>query len=274
LSDWLFKPIFTYKKGEKVNMLDKDGNEIVEPLEDEELLDDDQQEEVVDDDTIEDDDTQADDDQEDSREDVVPLKTHLNIKSQNRELKKRLSQLEKAQYSSEALEYKNKVKTEYLDAGYDEKSAEMLSKHLAEIREVAMTKKQPSLEDQILDEINDLAETDEFYSDALKYQDNIVLKIREFKNKGADLSVEDAYILVRNARVRHREVTANKKQREILRNKQTGKTGKTNVPTGKGTPLKQTYKLDDNDKKALTELQKAQPDKNWTSKKYYEIMKK
>jgi hypothetical protein len=204
----------------------------------------------------------------DLQEDTVPLKTHLELKRQNKDFKRRLAELEKVTYSSEIRDYKARIKQEYIEAGYEEPFAELQSKHLAETREIALIKKTSSIEDDVSDEIDELAESDEFYSDAINFKDQIVKKIKDFKSKDIDLNVEDAYVLVRNVRTRYKEVKTNRDQRDKIRSKNTGIKG-TNLPTASGGKVTPKYKLDADDIKALKGLQKMQPDKNWTPEKYY-----
>ena len=180
--------------------------------------------------------------------------------------------MEKRAYNQDNLDYKNKTKARYIEAGYDEGLADMLAEDLANIREIGTAKKKYDEDDILDDEIKDLSRTDEYFADAVQYSGDIKEKINEFKKKGVDLTVEDAFALVSNNRRKNKEYYENSTQREIIRNKNSGN-GQTNVPTANGTKPDTRYKLDSDDRKALAELQKIQPEANWTPEKYHKIMK-
>lgn len=211
------------------------------------------------------------DELQEQKDDTVPLKTHLEVKRQNKQFKQKLKELESLRYDRDTLEYKSKIRQEYLDAGYEEGFAELQARHLADIRETAMAKKQNEYEDDFDQEVQELAESDEFFADAVDQKDKILAKIKDFEKKGVELSIEDAYVLVVNTRRRIKDVSVNRQQREILKGKGAGGKG-SNVPTAGATKLTGSYKLSPEDRKALAGLQKMQPDAKWTEEKYYKTI--
>lgn len=213
---------------------------------------------------------------EETTPDMVPLKTLLDVKRQLKETKYKLADYESKQHSQENIAYRDSIKKKYLDNGYEENLANLIADDLASLREISANRKIENEYDILDDEISYLAKTDEFYADAVDYQDDIKGKIKEFKKKGVDLSIEDAYVLTVNHKRKNRENRENREtstQREILKNKNSGATGGTNVPTAGGTGIKQQYNLDSDDKKALAKLQRLQPGAKWTAEKYYKMVK-
>lgn len=206
-------------------------------------------------------------------QDMVPLKTHLEVKRLNKELKNKLAKFEETQYTNESLVYKNSVIKKYTDAGYEPSLAELIAEDMTNIRDLATSKKQSYIEDSIDEDIQDLAGTDEYYKDALDYTDAIKAKIKEFKKKGVELDVGDAYALVVNRTQKTRNTNIDS-QREVLNNKKSGiPTGTTNVPTASGSKVTTQFDLDADDNKALKRLQLMQPDAGWTPEKYSKMMK-
>jgi hypothetical protein len=239
---------------------------------DEEKLDQELDDQTTDED-LQDVDTGSDDTTPDEgSNDTVPLRTHLEIKKSLKEAKKRLADLEKRTYDQDMLDYKGQIIDKYTKAGYEENLASMLADDLASIRERQAAKRQYDEEDLLDDEIKDLASTDEYFADAVQYSDDIKNKVKEFKKKNVDLSVEDAFALVATTRRRSKELKINAVQREIIRNKNSG-SGQPNVPTTGGSSVSQKFNLDSDDRKALKQLQQMQPNANWTPEKYHKIMK-
>lgn len=121
------------------------------------------------------------------------------------------------------------------------------------------------LKDKQLDyDIRELATADEFYSDAASYKDAIKEKMRAY-----NVDAKEAYMLIRG-RSRMRELQLQNEQRMAAKRSKI-KTKK--VENAKPLPVSAPYKLDDYDKKALAELQKAQPEAGWNAEKYFKTMK-
>jgi hypothetical protein len=207
------------------------------------------------------------------QEDTVPLKTYLATKGEMKSLKKRLADLEQKQYTQDNLDYKSKTRQRYIDAGYEEGLADLIAEDIANIRDASASRRQSEEMDSIDEEINDLSHTDNYYRDAIEYADSIKSKISDFKKKGVEISIEEAYALVANHKRKNKELYENNRQKEILDNKNSGIAGGANVPTASGGKVTPNYKLDSDDKKALAQLQEMQPEAGWTPEKYYKMIK-
>lgn len=185
--------------------------------------------------------------------DTVSLSRFMQEKKRRKDLERVLSQ-------QEAERKELNVVQQYLERGYPEFEATNLAK-----RDVTHDRELESLKSRFQDsEIKDLSRSGDFFSDAETFTDEIKEKM-----KSLNISAKDAYMLVRGE-TRSYEVQLKKEQRAAVQRKQT--TSKT-VTTAKTTTPTSPYKLDENDKKALAGLQKAQPDGGWSVEKYYKLMK-
>ena len=217
---------------------------VEESVVDETVVDDVVDEPVVDDEPV---------DEPTKPSDHVPLAKYMVEKKKRQELERVLSQ-------QEAERKELNVVQGYLERGYPEFEAATLAK-----RDVSHDRELESLKARFQDtEIKDLSRSGDFYSDAETFTDEI-----KDKMKSLNISAKDAYMLVRGE-TRSYEVQLKKEQRAAVQRKQT--TSKT-VTTAKATAPTSPYKLDENDKKALAGLQKAQPDGGWSLEKYYKLMK-
>ena len=217
---------------------------IEEPVVDETVVDDEVDEPVVDDELVE---------ELPKPSDHVPLTKYMAEKKKRQELERMLSQ-------QEAERNELNVAQQYLERGYPEFEARNLAK-----RDVSHDRELESLKSRFQDtEIKDLSRSGDFYSDAETFTDEI-----KDKMKSLNISAKDAYMLIRGE-TRSYEVQLKKEQRAAAQRKQT--TSKT-VTTAKPTAPTSPYKLDEDDKKALGALQKAQPDSGWSVEKYYKLMK-
>src|SRR5690606_22965790 len=144
----------------------------------------------------------------------------------------------------------------YVQRGYPEPEA----RNLAE-EKVRQEQELSSVRDMKYDmEIRDLTK-DTFFADA----DTFKSELKE-KMKSLNIGAEEAYMMVRG-RARAQEIKLETEQRAAVKKK-------TKKPAGaKPSPVTSPYKLDEHDKKALAELQKAQPETGWTVEKYHKLMK-
>ncbi len=107
--------------------------------------------------------------------------------------------------------------------------------------------------------------SDPFFADAETYADELKEAMRENKK----ISVRQAYMMVRGE-ARTREFQQEQEQKNLNnRRKAEGKKIVSSSPSSVTSP----YKLDEDDKKALARLRRADPEAKWTVQKYYEIMK-
>lgn len=188
------------------------------------------------------------------RSEQVPLSKYMQEKKRRQELEKLFNQ-------QAADREKDKLVSELIDRGWPAAEAELQASEKVRQRQEAEEVKL-----KLLDfEIKDLAKSDPFYSDAEAFKDEIKDKMRDLK-----CDAETAYMLLRG-KARTREVQLQREQREQVKRKSPAATKK--VASAMPEPPKSPYKLDDADKKALAELQKAQPDAKWTAEKYHKLMK-
>jgi len=199
----------------------------------------------------------------------VPLSTYLELKNKYKSTKKEYAELKDKTIDKDLLEYKENIKNKYVKEGYNEDLAEMLANDLSEMR--ASIQQRDSKYAYIEEDIEDLS-SDPIFRDIGDYKESIIEKIKETKKKGYDLTVEDAYIIVSrgNTRTKLKDRKINDTQREILNRKNKGTTTM-NVATSSSNSSTPKYKLDQDDRKALIELQKMQPDAKWTPEKYYKM---
>lgn len=221
--------------------------------------------------TLETEELETDDqDYSDEPQDTVPLKSHLEVKKKLRETKMRLEELEAKEYTEKVRTKRESVKQKWISKGFDEDTANMMADEIAGVYEEIGAAKQTQQETVVDEEIEELAE-DDFYSDIKTYKKEIKNKISRFKKVGENLTVEEAYLMVVGPRTKYRDSSIRNQQKTILNNKKNGSESRPNVKTAASSNSKNPYPLDANDKKALVGLKKAQPDSNWTEKKYYEM---
>lgn len=207
---------------------------------------------------------------EEPQDDTVPLKSHLEVKKKLREAKMRLEELEAKEYSEKIRIKRETVKNKWLSKGFDDDTASLMADEIAGVYEEIGAARQSHKESIVDEEIEELSE-DDFYSDIKTYKKEIKNKINRFKKAGEDITVEEAYLMVVGPRTKYRDTSIRTKQKEILNNKKNGTASKLNVKTAASSNAKNLYPLDPVDKKALVGLKKAQPEANWTEKKYFEM---
>lgn len=186
--------------------------------------------------------------------DSVPLSKYMEEKRKRQEYERLLA-------SQEDQKKLLDKKQELVNRGWPESEAEMLARQEVERDRDRLEMKSRTAEY----DIRDLARSDDFFSDAEAFKD-------EIKEKMLSLNIDarDAYMLVRGP-ARMQEVQLEREQRDVAErrtNKQTKK-----IENASAAPVKSPYKLDADDKKALAELQKAQPNAGWTPEKYAKLMK-
>lgn len=201
---------------------------------------------------------------------TVPLSAYLELKNKYKDNKKKLVEYEDKYISSDLKEYRENIKAKYLKGGYNEELADMLAEDLTKIKEDLYKKGKDNYE-LIDDDIEDL-QTDPIFADIADYRTDIINKITEMKKKGIDINTEDAYVLVRGTKSRLKDYKTNKTQANVLNRKNRGNVT-SNVQTASSSGGSVKYDLDKDDRLALADLQKMQPDAGWTAKKYYEMMK-
>jgi hypothetical protein len=216
-------------------------------------------------DSVDDTDKTEQDDQE-----SVPLSTYLELKSKYKSTKKEYQDLKDKTIDKDILEYKESIKSGYMKDGYNEDLADRMANDLAELKTSILQQQKTNSSSYIDEEIEELS-SDPLFRDIGEYRELIAEKIKDTKKKGYDLAVEDAYVLVsKGFKSKLKDQRVNDTQRDVLNRKNKG-TVKTNVATSNSTSTSPKYKLDADDKKALLELQKMQPNSKWTVEKYYKM---
>jgi hypothetical protein len=223
-------------------------------------------EEVIDDEQLE---------ESGESEETVPLSTFLELKNKYKKIKKQHGELVDKSLEGELVTFKDKKILEYTQLGYTEEQAERFVSDLLELKKQVHNTQVSRFEQDIIEDIDELKK-DTVFKGIEDYTEAIIEKIKETKKKGYKLDVEDAYILVskENRKVKLKDAEINNTQAEIIRNKKLPAKNNSNVSNSQSGGKPVNYGLDEHDRKALTELQKMQPDANWTPKKYYEMIKK
>jgi hypothetical protein len=201
--------------------------------------------------------------------DKVPLSVHLQTKKELKELKKRLRESEERDIDNDLKNTREQIIRKYTEKGYDEELANMLADDIVGIKSEVKKSKLNNIDDSTLDEeLADLSK-DKFFEDAPTFKKDIQARVSEYKKKGIELSVEDAYISLRGKN-RLKEIQTDIEQKASLKRREGEEK---QVPSSTSAAPKNPYPLDDADKKALEGLQKAQPNGGWTPEKYYKLMK-
>lgn len=211
-------------------------------------------------------------DEKEDKKDTVPLSKFLELKKQLKEKNNTLSKYEEKELDNSMIRRKNEIIKKWKDKGYDDDFAESMADDIVSVMQETVTnKKYSKLEEQIAEDLEDLSNSDLFFSDAKAYKKDIVKYIKQMKSKDIDIAIEEAYMHVRGVKNRLKEVQTDLEQRNLY-----GKTQKSKKEVSNSSSVKQSnqYKLDEHDKKALTELKKMQPNSNWSEEKFYKLMKK
>jgi len=244
-----------------------------DPEEKSEELDEEEESEEIDDEEEESEETDEDEDEDEdeeetlkSKDDRVPIKKLMKEKAKNKSLLRRLEALEEKFESDEASRLKSTLLKKYEEAGHD---TDLVRDLLDDVTKLISINKRDTSEDKIMDDIEDLS-TDDLFSDALDYSDQIIQRITDFKKAGVKLSVEDAYFSI----VGKSKIKSKIKDKSIrdaatkrLKSKQTS-TRKTNPEKDTGHKTSNTYGLSKKDIKNFQKLKQMQPNAGWTLSKY------
>ena len=193
--------------------------------------------------------------EEPQKRDYVPLAKYMAEKKRRQELERFFAQ---QQLEREKWEYEN----ELIARGWPKEEAQRQTEQEFRWRmELGMLRNK-----QLDYEIRDLARSgDPFFADADSFKDELKQIMNE-KRVGA----EEAYMLLRGKQ-RLREMQLAEEQKRLAKRKEAGMKKVDTAAPGK---MQTKYKLDEADRKALAELQKAQPEAGWTIEKYWKLMKK
>lgn len=199
----------------------------------------------------------------------VPEATFLEEKKRRKELEHQLREFKEKDVEKDSLLTKTQLKQKYIDKGFDEELADSLAEEFAAMKSEVRKASFKELDNSAIDDdLKELAR-DSFFSDAPTYKNEIQALVKDYKAKGIELDVEEAYFKIRG-KSRMREYRTDIEQKALL-DRRKGEEKK--LPNSNPAPTKDPYPLDDTDKKALEGLQKAQPSAGWTAEKFYKLMK-
>ncbi len=192
---------------------------------------------------------------------TVPLSALIKSREETKaERSKRLA-LEQQLAESRA-EREKADETQHLvdDLGYSEAAAQReVDRRYADRRKMESIEKRLAYGD-----INGLAKEGSLYAGADRYADEIYDAMRKY-----DVDAKHAYLMVCDTdaiAASVKEEQTQQEQRNLLKRRDT----ETKKPeTSSPTRVTSSYKLTDTDRAILAELQKAQPDANWTVEKYW-----
>ena len=207
-------------------------------------------------------DTAGEEDLTSTKNENVPLGKFLEEKKRRRELEKQVREFQDKNSSQESLDKLEKIKNLAKSKGYDDDFADLMAEVSKEM--LSSVTKVDREEREILEDIQDLSEE---YPEAVKYKKEIVEKIKKYRKVDPDFGVEDALNLIKPSKIRTNELKTDIEQKQAIarRNVESKK-----VANSTSSAPNNPYPLDEADKKALEGLQKAQPNSNWTVKKYWE----
>jgi hypothetical protein len=203
-----------------------------------------------------------------AKDESVPLSVFLKTKSEVKQYKKLLDELQKTQIDLETTNKRAELQKMATEKGFDQEFAAFFAEQLTSV-ETKLRQEvrgiQDIKDDPYEDDIEDLTRN-EITNDAKTYKDAIVSKMKEFKQKGVDIDAEAAYWMVRNPKLRMKELIEDKEQKQLIKRS----TAEEKItPQSRPTAPKNPYPLDEADKKALRRLQEFQPYSGWTEEKYY-----
>jgi len=189
----------------------------------------------------------------------------LKERKKRQELERQVKEFESKYLEESFRSTKAELKQEYIDDGLSEEVAEKRAEREAK-RDSQMQKFESmisGLSNPVVDEIRELAESDEFFNDAPSFKEDIAKKMKEHKG----ISAEEAYMMVRG-KERAREVRQNLEVRTQFERKEIEQKG---VPSSGSGKTKELYPLDEEDKKTLQTMQRLKPEDKWTAKRYWEL---
>lgn len=206
----------------------------------------------------------------DEKEESVPLSVYMKEKNKRKALVKEVEDLKEKSYDIETRTFLDETKNELVDAGLDEEIASKLASRIAKV--MGSKNEGKSKYESIYEDIADLAEEDDFFADANEYKQEIAKKIIAAKKVGQKMTPEEAYFALRGKQ-RLREIKNKTDKRKSIQNKDRDLNSTIKTASGNKGNINSKYNLNPEEKRTLSELQKAQPDAKWTAEKYYKLMK-
>lgn len=200
---------------------------------------------------------------------TVPEATFLETKRKLKETERLLREFKEKDVEKDSLLTKTQLKQKYIDKGFDEELADSLAEEFATLKSEVKKASFKELDNSAIDDDLKELSRDSFFSDAPTYKNEIQALVKDYKAKGIELDVEEAYFKIRG-KSRMREYRTDIEQKALL-DRQKGEDKKLPASTPKAP--KDPYPLDDTDKKALEGLQRLDAKGGWNAEKYYKLMK-
>ena len=194
-------------------------------------------------------------------DDYIPKSKALDWKRQLKDTKRKIAEYETKDLEAEETNRLTRIKDTAIEKGLDEDTTDVLMSMAGEFFK-SIPKK-----DIIASEVEiDIDELKDTYPGIKERRDEIIKTVKTYRTANPDFSVEDAYKLLTPTK------TPRELQTEI---EQKAAISKDNTEPDLQGGVKLTKSLLDEDEKRILKLmQKNHPDKGWTEKKYYDLIKK
>jgi hypothetical protein len=198
-----------------------------------------------------------------NKDDYIPKDVAVNWKKENKELKRKLREIEQSKISEENKGRLAKIKELAKSKGYDDDLADLLETFGNELLS-AIPKKDMEDED-IIEDYKDYAEDN---PEAAEYKKELIETVKKFRKADPDFSIEQAYRLIKPRK------SAKEMQLEIEQRAALSRRNEKEPPPAGGTAPKDSFPLDKDDERILKKMQEEHPDGGWTREKYYNLMVK
>jgi homoserine trans-succinylase len=194
------------------------------------------------------------------------LEDLLKERKKRQEYERKVREYEQRVFDDEIFKDRERIKQQYLEDGFnDEDSSKIAERESDRIKKMKQELNSINTTMAADNEIKELVGSDEFYSDAEYYKKEIIEKMKSNK-----CDAETAYMLIRG-KERRREYQTTIEQRLLTKKEEVISK---QVPSSSPSKPSNLYPLDDSDKKALKNLQKADPKGKWTEEKFYKIKRR
>lgn len=187
----------------------------------------------------------------------------LKERKRRQEVEMRLKELEGKFLDESFRATKTELKQQYVNDGFTDEVAERLAERDAkhDMRIGKLESAITTIASPVDNALKELADSDEFFSDAMSYKNEIAEKMKAHKG----ITHEEAYMLV-HGKDRTQELKQNIEVRTRYEKQEVAQKA---VPAAASGKSKELYPLDEEDKKTLKTLQSLDPGGNWTAEKFY-----
>lgn len=185
---------------------------------------------------------------------TVPLAKLMAERKKRQEAERKQTEAERLLAESRAAKERTETENKYVQDGVAPEMAKLFA---------AQDEKMAKIEDADRDNQIEKLATNDFFSDAAAYKDDIRKRMKDY-----GIDAETAYMMIRGP-LRAKEVS--EKQAQLALYNKDEAEEKDIEPGPAGTAKIKTYpKMTDSDKRVLSELRKNDP--AWTQEKYYKLM--